>query len=255
MLRERTRIEEKIQITQSKLRECPEGKLLCCHNGKYSQWRWSDGNKQIYLPKKKRRLAEKLAYKKYLSMHLQNLLHEKKAIEYYLKHHDSEAEKAEEILINTSEYKELLSPYFKPISQELQEWADAPYEKNNMYPDGLIHKTYSGNFVRSKSESLIDMFLYKNKIPFRYECVLRFGEVFFYPDFTIRHPRTGEIYYWEHFGMMEDLDYSKRAYSKLQNYTAHGIYPTIQLITTYETKEHPLTAEKVEQIVRQYFLD
>ena len=72
---------------------------------------------------------------------------------------------------------------------------------------------------------MIDMVLYKNKIPFRYECALRFGETVFYPDFTIR-----------------------------QTYTSHGIIPTIQLITTYETKDYPLSIETVEEIVKHYFL-
>ncbi len=129
------------------------------------------------------------------------------------------------------------------------------YPKNENHIENLIHKTYSGNLVRSKSEALIDMFLYKNRIPFRYECPLKLGDVYVYPDFTIRHPRTGEFFYWEHFGMMDDLNYSKNAYSKLQLYTSHGIIPTIQLITTYETKKHPLDAEMVERIVEQYFLN
>lgn len=255
MLRERNRIEEAIQITQSQLKECPVGRLICSRNGKYSQWRWNDGTKQIYIPKKKRKFAEKLAYKKYLLLRLKNLIHEKNAIEFYLRHHDSQAEQAEKNLIHMSEYKELLSPYFKPISQELQEWINTPYEKNNMYPESLVHKAYSGNLVRSKSEVLIDMFLFKNKIPFRYECALQVGEMRFFPDFTIRHPKTGKVYYWEHFGMMDDPDYSRRACTKLQIYTSQGICPTIQLITTYETKEHPLTAEEVERIIQKYFLE
>lgn len=77
MLRERNRIEEAIQITQSQLKECPVGRLICSRNGKYSQWRWNDGTKQIYIPKKKRKFAEKLAYKKYLLLRLKNLIHEK----------------------------------------------------------------------------------------------------------------------------------------------------------------------------------
>ena len=101
---------------------------------------------------------------------------------------------------------------------------------------------------------MIASYLYTKKIPFRYECALRCGETVFYPDFTIRHPKTGQLFYWEHFGLMDDVDYSKKAYSKLQTYTSHGIIPTIQLITTYETKEHPLSIEAVEEIVNYYFL-
>ena len=42
--------------------------------------------------------------------------------------------------------------------------------------------------------------------------------------------------------------------NELQLYTNHGIVPSIQLITTYETKEHPLTADTIEKIVEDYFL-
>ena len=111
--------------------------------------------------------------------------------------------------------------------------------KNDAYPEPLNHKTISGSYVRTKSEEMIHMVLYKNKIPFRYECGLRLGDLTYYPDFTIRHPKTGETYYWEHFGRMDDESYSQNVFPKLQHYTSHGIIPTIQLITTYETKKHP----------------
>ena len=76
----------------------------------------------------------------------------------------------------------------------------------------------------------------------------------FYPDFTIRHPKTGEIIYWEHFGLMDDPSYYQKTFSKLQLYASYGIIPSINLITTYETQEHPLSADIVEKIVKHYFL-
>ena len=78
--------------------------------------------------------------------------------------------------------------------------------------------------------------------------------IMIYPDFTIRHPKTGETFYWEHFSLMDNPTYSKNACSKLQHYISSGIIPSIQLITTYETKDNPLSAEKVEKIVEEYFL-
>ena len=53
---------------------------------------------------------------------------------------------------------------------------------------------------------------------------------------------------------MDDADYSKNVFSKLQHYTSHGIVPTIQLITTYETKNNPFTINNAEKIVNDYFL-
>lgn len=129
-----------------------------------------------------------------------------------------------------------------------------PYETNPTHPEQLICKSISGNNVRSKSEAMIDMYLYLNKIPCRYEAALELGDTVIYPDFTICHPQTMEIFYWEHFGLMDNPSYSKNAYSKLQLYTSHGIIPSIQLITTYETKDNPLDIELVEKFITHYFL-
>lgn len=118
----------------------------------------------------------------------------------------------------------------------------------------LLHKTISGNLVRSKSESLIDMLLYTHKIPFRYKCALQLGDITLYPNFTIRHPYTGHIFYWEHFGRMDDPTYCKNTYNKLQLYSSHRIIPSIHLITTYETQEYPLSTHTVEKVIQQYFL-
>lgn len=97
------------------------------------------------------------------------------------------------------------------------------------------------------------MALFSNKIPFRYECALILGTTAIYPDFTIRHPKTGETYYWEHFGLMDEPSYCKNSCSKLQLYTTHGIIPSIHLITTYETHDNPLDMKTVERIIAEYF--
>lgn len=146
------------------------------------------------------------------------------------------------------------APYFTPLSPELAQWAAAPYDQNPLFPEQRIHKCASGHLVRSKSEAIIDMVLYTNQVPFRYECALTLGKTVIYPDFTIRDPSSGKTYYWEHFGMMDQPSYAARTFSKLQLYTSFQIIPSIQLITTYETQEHPLNTETAEALVRQYFL-
>lgn len=122
------------------------------------------------------------------------------------------------------------------------------------YPENKIHKTSSGNKVRSKSEVLIDMVLYTHKIPFRYECELQLGDFKVYPDFTIMHPKTGKIIYWEHFGKMDDPKYNRNVGDRIQTYVNNGIVPSIDLIVTYETSTHPLAIDEVEKIVKEYFL-
>ena len=254
ILNEYQKNEKQIQTLKQQLKTFPEGKLVCTKNGKYSKWYRSDGSTYDYIPKQKRQLAEKLAHKKYLSFQLQALLNEQEALSSYLKHHHNTTQD-ELSFVNSPEYMNLISSYFTPVSQEFTNWMNSTYETNQKHPETLIHKTLSGKYVRSKSEVLIDMFLYKNKIPFRYESLLQLDEIALFLDFTIRHPESGEFYYWEHFGFMDDPAYVKNTCSKLQLYASHGFIPSINLITTYETKEKPLTADMVEKIVNYYFLD
>lgn len=254
MLAKSNQLASEISALQSQLKAFPSGHLTCTRNGKHYKWYQSDGHTSVYIPKKNRQLAEQLAAKKYLTLQLKNLIHEKNAIDHYLKHHAAHPNTAEQMLLDHSKYHELLSPFFKPHSQELLDWMTFPFEKNMKYPEQLTHKTPSGNLVRSKSEALIDMSLYINKIPFRYECALQLGDVTLYPDFTILHPQTSQIFYWEHFGQMDQPSYAKNVSSKLQLYTSNGLIPTIHLITTYQTKEFPLTTEKISQVIQNYFL-
>lgn len=74
-----------------------------------------------------------------------------------------------------------------------------------------------------------------------------------HPDFTIRHPQTGEFYYWEHFGKMDDPKYAKNTLLKLNLYIENHIIPSINLITTYETQNHPLALKQIKTTISQYF--
>lgn len=251
MLSEYKRLETQIENLMKQLNNLPSGTLNCSRNGRHYKWYQSEEGTNTYIPKENRLLAEQLASKKYLSLILEDLSQEKRAVQFYLDHHSAIPKSLK--LLKNPEFNSLLAPYFAPLSQELAEWMNSSYERNSQHPEHLIHKSSSGNLVRSKSEAIIDMLLYINKIPFRYECVLQLGETTLFPDFTIRHPRTGEIYYWEHFGLMDNPTYSQNAFSKLQLYASHGIIPTIQLITTYETKENPLGSDTVEKIIAHYF--
>lgn len=252
MIAEQQQLKKEMESIQKQICELPEGKLICVHNGNYIKWHQSDGHNITYIPKKNRKLAEELAMKKYLCLKREELLQKQTAISTYLQQCESE-NKSEELL-NMPEYSELLSPFWIPESKELEEWQSAPYMKNPIFPEQLVHRTSSGIFVRSKSEAIIVMLLHMYKIPFRYECELKLGEVIVFPDFTIRHPKTGQYFYWEHFGMMDNASYSTKMLSKLQHYISNGIIPSIQLITTYETKEQPLDSGIVEMLIKHYFL-
>ncbi len=253
MLAESKRLEAEINSLRLKLSGLPEGKLLCAHNGKYTKWYQSNGKAHTYIPKSNLALAEALAEKKYLTLLIQDLTCEKNAIDFYLKHHSSNLYTSEQFLIQSPEHRKLLTPFFSTTSTQISDWINSPYEKNSLFPEQLIHKTGSGIYVRSKSESLIGTLLYINKIPFRYECALHLGETVLYPDFTILHPRTLQLYYWEHFGLMDNPSYRQNACSKIQLYSSHEILPSHHLITTFESKDQPLDTEYVRFQIEHFF--
>lgn len=170
-----------------------------------------------------------------------------------IKHYNYISTQAEQFLNPKSPYYKFLLPFFDSQNEDCQKWMIDNYDRNMKYPEQLIFKASSGKYVRSKSEMMIDMFLHINKMPFRYECALQLGEIIIYPDFTVKHPITGEIYYWEHFGMMDDPNYCRNVHLKLQTYSSNGIIPTVHLIMTFETKEHPLNSDMIEGIIEYYF--
>lgn len=253
MRREIEKMSKKLEKIYSMEKKFPQGELLCAKNRKHYKWYVKNEEGTFYLPKHKRELAEKLALKKYYEYQKEELENELAACNTYIRKMVLREGKAEKLLEHP-EYGRLLEKYFVPVKEELWKWQNAPYEKCKKHEEDLIIKGTQGKMVRSKSEAIIDVMLYKNRIPFRYEEKLLLEGIPFYPDFTIRHPITGDFFYWEHFGMMDDEDYVNHAYDKLKVYCKNGIIPSINLITTYESKKNPLCAEKVEMIIQEYFL-
>ncbi|MDD2484330.1 MAG: hypothetical protein PHQ50_04850 [Eubacteriales bacterium] len=119
-------------------------------------------------------------------------------------------------------------------SKEERAWLAASGKKNSYYPEGLLHLTANGEKVRSKSEALIAGLLHSYHIPYKYEEELMLEERIYYPDFTIRRPKDGKIFYWEHFGLVEDPEYARKMDRKLSDYRQSGIAQWDNLIASYD---------------------
>lgn len=230
----------------------PKGELLCAKNSSRYKWYLKEEGQTSYLSKGKRDLAEMLAVKKYYHYKREELECELSACNAYL-HKMSLMQDKSEQLFQHPEYRKLLEKHFLPMKENLLKWQNTEYEKCNKHLQNLVVKGTRGKMLRSKSEAIIDMLLYQNRIPFHYEEKLVLSNITLYPDFVIRHPITGEYYYWEHFGMMDDTEYINHACQKIKLYCENGILPSVNLITTFETKEHMLSIEKVERIIQEYF--
>lgn len=245
-------LEGEITRVEKQLCDLPAGNFVCCTSQGRSKWFTKDGDKKKYIPKANRTLAEMLAYRKYLEAYLKELMIEYEASKKYFSKCSKIKPSSE--LLKSSEIRMLTSKFFTPLTKELQDWMNVSYETNTHHMENLIHKSSSGRLLRSKSEAIIDMCLYNSKIPNRYECKLVLGDKIIFPDFIARRPQNGKEVYWEHFGMMDDPKYANKACDKVKLYVDNGIIPSINLITTYETKDNPLTAEKVMRIINEYLL-
>ena len=92
---------------QKKLDHYPEGKLICCQQGKYSKWYQKKNDTKIYIPKENKSLAEQLAEKQYISSQFEELAHEKKALEFYFRHHIPYGKKSHKLLTENPGYKDM----------------------------------------------------------------------------------------------------------------------------------------------------
>lgn len=243
-------LENQLSKIENDLKNYPEGELFIYGNmGKYSRWYIEKEEKKEYLPRTEYKLATALAHKKLISLKRDCISAKIKGLKSYFRIISKPNEKLTKF-ISHPEYNALIQAENSIHSS----WVLEKYNRCPNHPEQLSFTCPSGNQVRSKSEVFIDMVLNQHHIPYRYECELPIGKTIFYPDFTIKHPLTDELIYWEHFGLMDDKSYSQNAYGKLQLYSDNGIIPGKNLIVTFETRKNPFSYSDAEAALTQLHL-
>ena len=121
------------------------------------------------------------------------------------------------------------------------------------YPERLIHRTRSGIWVRSKSEVIVAGILENLGLSYEYERRLedpenpKYGRL---PDFTIFH--KGDVYYWEHLGMLDQTTYAQRWKKKLAWYEAKGL--AARLIVSEDGTGGSIDEIQIERLARRRIL-
>ena len=115
ILKERSRLQTQIDAIRTELQTLPDGKLICSQNNNQVKWYQSDGHTKTYIPKKDRTLAEQLAKKKFLTLTLEDLTHEQRALDFYLSHHSKTQEKLNIYLQKFKVTENYSHPIFKQI--------------------------------------------------------------------------------------------------------------------------------------------
>jgi len=251
---------QQLEFFTSELDSLPEGSLNLSGKGGIPHWYRlkdkEDGTKlREYIKLSDQAMLESMTYKRYCNMKIKELNKFIKATEKYLTILSAETVD-EKMFSSESPFKEYLiarvgNPF--DISEEIENWLNAPYKKAPITDESHKVRTARGVRVRSKSEAMIVDELTFQGIPFRYECEFVANRHTYYPDFTIKHPKTGKIYLWEHFGLLDQSSYRSGSYNKVSDYLEEGFYLGYNLICTVEWNGIPLDGEWVHLIIQHFF--
>lgn len=210
--------------------------------------------KDHYISKNHQDLAIALARKKYFQARLLDLQQEYAALSAFLRHYKSSEKRSDQMLRNCPELYDLLKNELTDLDEKLQRWCTEPYPRKKGHEEALIHETAEGTKVRSKSEVMIANELYYAGIPYRYECQHLINGSSYYPDFTIRNKRTGQMFIWEHFGLSTNRSYMADTVNKLANYADAGLVHGKNFIMTYESDKMPLSITTIRLMIETYLV-
>ncbi|MCI6809374.1 MAG: hypothetical protein MR958_04195 [Spirochaetia bacterium] len=243
-------LEQKISVASKMSAHLPKGTVrIIKHKGKPQYY--LVGEKISYLTKKDMKLVKELAQREYNRKVLIRLKAQLKSCKGFLK--ICQKNKLEAPFERASFYrKALITPLFTSDFEFGRQWKLLEYEQKSFSENAPEYYTSSGLRVRSKSELIIGDVLERLGIYFRYEFPLKMNNgVELHPDFYCLNVRTRQEFVWEHFGMMDDLEYVQRAVEKQVLYAKNGWLIGKNLIFTMETMYSPLNSKMIEKIVRE----
>ena len=120
--------------------------------------------------------------------------------------------------------------------------------------EALIHRTRKGVAVRSKSEVIVADILDSLDISYSYEQPLfsrSDPKDFRLPDFTVSF--DGDVYYWEHLGMLGVPSY-REAWERKRKWYEDNRY-SVRLITSEDGSDGSIDAALIEKIARERILE
>lgn len=249
---------EKLELEINKtLVQSPEGKLRvskCNGVPTYYQITNSKDTCGTYLSKKEPKAIRQLAQKDYLQKLQKEAKEELADIEMFLSKHGEK--QLEEIYESLNEYrKKLVIPWVITDEMYIEQWKKEPYETSLYHQEEKVYLTKNDELVRSKSEMLLADMYHELGIPYRYEAqlVLKNGKKK-YPDFTLLNPKTQEVVYHEHLGLIDKEEYRQSNMEKLDEYRRNEIYQGKNLIVTYEGEGSYFNIREIREMVSAIIL-
>ncbi|MBQ9421463.1 MAG: hypothetical protein IJU30_06890 [Lachnospiraceae bacterium] len=251
----KTYLENKIESLESNLTNAPEGRLACAKSNGNLRWYVSDSTckpaKYTYLNKSNYPLIRSLILRDMNQARLKDLNDELTIVNAYIDTLDSPSGAYRRLVETRPHYLHFLGESNPPLNERIQAWLAEEYPYN---PERKNYTVVADNglMVLSKSEALIIRLFIEHNIPFRYECPVEVFETIYYPDFTIMHPRTGQILLWEHFGLMERDYYAAKNAKKVADYRKLGYFPFRNFLMTFEYSDMPFDITTADDLIIRY---
>ena len=254
LLTQESLIENSIKKLRSRLQSAPKGKLRISTQENIARFfhRQSptDRNGQYTTDVE---LAKRLAQKGYDQKLLNYLSKQLSDIKTALKTVDKDYGVLEYKKMHRAR-RELVKPVRLELTDEeyARQWLSQSYSSKGFQNSSQVLTTSKGLRVRSKSEVQLINRLDDRNIPYRYEQEIYIGGHTIHPDVTCLNKRTRQEYYWEHCGMMDDLDYIDGLMWRLGLYASAGIFPGSRLILTFENLRRPLNTMQIDDVITHY---
>lgn len=246
---------KRLEVAQQ---NAPKGRLKILKKGGHYEYYYCEagvGSSRVsarYLSKNEDALIKALVQKEYDKKLLREASEQLKKMK--RKPENVGAESLEHVYYDlTDARKQLINPRMNLRRETIQEWLDAPYEGKGFREGDPEIYTEAGERVRSKSEKMIADKLRLLEIPYKYECPMELkGYGTIYPDFTLLNKHTLQPAILEHFGIMDDPEYSANAVAKVRTYERNGIFLGQNLFLTFETAQTPFDARSLETILADF---
>ena len=238
---------------EKSLEHMPEGSIHVKKYNKKAYYYLSLGNsKEIYLSSKDESLIRQLVQKDYLKKALRSAKREAEALQSAIGSYSLPC--VEGVFDQLSEErKQYAEPLFPGADEFARKWLAQPYDPKPIGKDTPVYLTIKGERVRSKSEVIIADRLWANGIPYKYECPILVGDEIIHPDFTILRLSDLKFLYHEHFGKLDDPQYTERNNNRINSYNEAGIILGDRLFLSFETSKTPLDVRIIDNLINTHF--
>jgi len=252
-------IKRLIETVDLKIKNAPEGNLHIRHCGTAFQFRIyypgsrSSKYKEVYLSVKETTKLKDYGTKLYLTKLKQCLEDE---IRLCMKGNIVDRENEGKVYDSLPKVlRGMITPLATSTKYKIESWYNMPFKSNAYQLDS--NNTYLTDLnekVRSRAECLIANTLNKYSLKYHYEEELKLQSgKRFYLDFKIAHPVTGEFYYIEFYGMMDNQEYALNAFRKIVEYSNDIVFQN--MISIFDSIDVPFSNVTLNNIIKNVFLE